>query len=97
MWTRSFWKSTAERALKTFAQALAATLTVTVLTDTDLLWPAVAAAGLAAALSVLTSLGSTAVGDSDTPSLVAEVDPVGDDEPEDDSPFPADEIRQEGV
>jgi hypothetical protein len=68
MWTLVFWKATAERAVKTFAQTLAALL---VADGTDLLnsaWVArLSVAGMAALVSVLTSVGSeTATGD---PSL----------------------------
>ncbi len=58
MWNRSFWKQTFERAIKTFAQSLTASLVVfTGLWDVD--WSASwSAAGLATLLSVLTSVGS---------------------------------------
>lgn len=58
MWNRSFWKSTAERAVKTFAQSLSASLVVvTGVYDVD--WKiSLSGAVLAALLSVLTSIGS---------------------------------------
>lgn len=70
---REFWTSAAERAVKTFAQALAA---VGLAGATGLLgvdWPgALSAAGLAALLSVLTSVGSAPVGEPG-PSLGGEL------------------------
>ncbi len=69
--TMLFFKSLLERALKTFAQTLAAILGAGA---TDLLsvgWiQALSVAGLAALLSVLTSIGSAPLGDPATPSLV---------------------------
>lgn len=58
MWNRSFWKQTFERAIKTFAQSLTASLVVfTGLWNVD--WSAsLSAAGLATLLSFLTSIGS---------------------------------------
>lgn len=76
MWTADFWKAVAERAVKTLAQALAATLTVTVTAAggfTDVAWAAaLSAAGLAAVLSVLTSIVSAGATDG-SPSLASEV------------------------
>ena len=72
---KTFWLATLERALKTFAQALLATLGV----DAALLsvnWPQVlSVAGGAALLSVLTSIGSAKLpmGEPGSPSLVPEV------------------------
>ena len=63
MLNHTFWRSTFERAVRTFAQALAAVLTAGA---TDLLsvpWEAaLSTAGLAAVLSVLTAVGSAGVG-----------------------------------
>lgn len=73
MWTVSFWKQSAERAIKSAAQILL------------LLWAgdglfnvidadfevAAGAAGGAALLSLLTSIASSGVGPSDGPSLVS--------------------------
>lgn len=70
---RGFWVATAERAVKTAAQAAAAMLVAagTGLLDTD--WVAAASvAGMAAVLSVLTSVGSAGVG-VPGPSLAGEV------------------------
>lgn len=62
MFTLVFWKAAAERSLKTFAQAAAALLVGngTGLLDTD--WRSVlSVAGIAAVVSVLTSIGSDAL------------------------------------
>ena len=73
MLTSSFWKKTAERAVKTVAQTLLATLTVGTLPDVALNWRmALLAAGLAGLVSVLTSVASTGTADQDSPSLVKE-------------------------
>jgi hypothetical protein len=60
IWTRAFWKGATERAVKTFGQTLAAVLVaaeVVGLFDVD--WPgALSAAGLAAAVSLFTSIGN---------------------------------------
>jgi hypothetical protein len=72
MWTRAFWKATAERAVKTFAQALLAVMTADGFGLLDADWPArLSAAGLAAVLSLLTSIGSAGAGNSG-PSLSTE-------------------------
>jgi len=72
IWTAAFWKAAAERAIKTFAQALVAFLAVgTGLLDVD--WVAAASvAGMAALLSLLTSIGSDLVSPTPGPSLVGE-------------------------
>lgn len=72
MRTREFWVSTGERALKTFAQSLTATLIVfTGVLEVD--WVnSLSAAGLATVISVLTSIGSAGVGPDGSPSLVGE-------------------------
>ena len=91
MFTAQFWKQAAERGVKTFAQTLAAVLTIDVLTSGNLLGPALATAAVAALLSVLTSLGSDLVGDPG-PSLVpvepAE-DPVADEDLGEDGDYSA--------
>jgi Putative lactococcus lactis phage r1t holin len=69
MFTKAFWQATGERSIKTFAQAWAAVLIAngTGLLDTE--WTSsVSVAGMAALLSVLTSVGSAGVG-PDGPSL----------------------------
>lgn len=67
--TTAFWRATAERSIKTFAQTLAALL---VADGTDLLaadWPGrLSVAGMAALVSILTSIASDAA-TGDGPSL----------------------------
>lgn len=73
MWTRIFWLKTAERALKTTAQAALSLLAVGTTSLLSVPWPAVAAvSGLAGLVSVLTSIASSGVADSSSPSLVKE-------------------------
>lgn len=76
MWTKAFWRAAAERSIKTFAQTAAALLVAagTGLLDSD--WQSTASvAGMAALLSVLTSVGSAGIG-PDGPSLASEsIDP----------------------
>ena len=75
MWTADFWKAIAERAIKTFAQAAAAMLVAAGVGLLDADWVAVASvAGMAAVVSVLTSIGSAAATDG-SPSLASEVLP----------------------
>ena len=72
MWTAEFWKATAERSVKTFAQTAAALLVAagTGLLDSD--WQTTGSvAGMAALLSVLTSVGSSSFGHPG-PSLTTE-------------------------
>ena len=67
MWTLDFWKDTAERAVKTFAQAVVALLTAGATTILDVDWTqAASVGGLAALVSVLTSIASTGIGDHHT-------------------------------
>jgi hypothetical protein len=59
LWTSAFWKGASERAVKTFAQTLAAVFVVgtTGLLDVD--WQAsLSVAGAAALASLLTSIGN---------------------------------------
>lgn len=77
--TRTFLTDTAERAAKTFAQALVAVLTVqgvSGILDVDWL-RALSVAGLAALVSFLTSVASYKVGNSGTASLTDVVEPAG--------------------
>lgn len=72
IWSKPFWTAAAERSIKTFAQALAALLIAdgTGLLESD--WAArLSAAGMAALISVLTSVASNGTGDPG-PSLVGE-------------------------
>ncbi|AZM51432.1 holin [Streptomyces sp. WAC 01529] len=63
MWTAAFWKATAERAIRTFAQALAAVLVAGATSLLDVAWGAAfATAGLAALLAVLTAIGASGAG-----------------------------------
>lgn len=78
MWTRQFWLETLERAIKSFAGALASCLSIagaSNLADGVPIWslPWAASLGIAAtvtAYSILISLGSAGVGPADSPSLV---------------------------
>ncbi len=75
MWTKSFWLSLLERALKTFAQTLIALWPLGEnafgLLDVD--WQSsLSIAGLAAAVSALTSIASAGIGPDGSPSLVGE-------------------------
>jgi hypothetical protein len=71
MWTTVFWKDAAERAVKTAAQVF---VTVLIAAGTDLLdtdWKAaLAAAGMAAVLSLATSIASGAINPTGTASLL---------------------------
>jgi hypothetical protein len=74
MWTTDFWKATAERALKTLAQTLLSVVVVggVVLNIFTVDWMNALGIGLGAMLvSVLTSILSSFVGSSDSPSLVS--------------------------
>jgi hypothetical protein len=69
--TGSFWSQTVERAVKTFAQAAVALLTGDGLGLLSVDWQNVASvAGLAALVSVLTSVGSGQISRNGTPNLV---------------------------
>jgi hypothetical protein len=73
MFAKSFWVATLERAVKTFAQAVAAMLMAGGFGLIDAPWlDALSAGGMAAVLSVLTSVGSATWGpNKGTPSLSA--------------------------
>ncbi|MFB9378616.1 holin [Kineococcus gynurae] len=76
--TGAFWQATGERALRTFAQTAAATAIVDATGVLDVDWVNVASvSGLAAFLSVATSLAAIPVG-GNGPSLttVEQVSPV---------------------
>lgn len=71
MWTVGFWKETAERAVKTFAQTAAAILVTNEVGDLGASWKGIlATAAVAAAASVLTSIGSVKAGEPNSPSAV---------------------------
>jgi hypothetical protein len=72
MFTATFWKLAAERAIKTAAQTLLLTIGAAQGADLFQLDWATAAAGAAAGLvlSLLTSIVSAPFGDTGTPSLV---------------------------
>lgn len=75
MWTLDFWKDTAERAIKTFAQAVVAGLTAGVTGILEVDWiTVVSVSALAALVSVLTSVASAPFSSRGTASLVAEVE-----------------------
>jgi hypothetical protein len=70
VWTTAFWKASAERAIKTFAQAFAAFLVANATGILDIDWGnAASVAGLATLLSVLTSIGSDVMTSAPGPSL----------------------------
>ena len=75
MWRVLFWKATAERAIKTFAQSFLAAVGVGAVTLASIGWlQALTLAGVATLLSVLSSLASAKVnapeGESASPSLL---------------------------
>jgi hypothetical protein len=72
VFTLIFWQATAERAVKSFAQALAAMLGTGGVGLLDVAWTtSLSVAGMTALLSVLTSLSSVKIGDVGMPSLVS--------------------------
>lgn len=71
MWKVTFWRQTAERAVKTLAQSALAMITVAGLGLLDVDWIAVGSvAGLAAFASVLSSIASSGIGEPGDPSAV---------------------------
>jgi hypothetical protein len=71
MYTWNFLRQTAERAVKVFAESLAALLLASNAGLLDAPWgTSLSAAGMAALVSVLVSIGSRPVGPPDSPSLV---------------------------
>ena len=77
--TKQFLADLIERAVKTFAQALVAVLTVQGVSGVlDVDWPrALSVTALAALVSALTSLASEGLGRSGTASLTKAVQPAG--------------------
>ena len=72
MFTASFWKQAAERALRTVAQALVAVIAATSFDWFSADWRAIAGTALTAGvLSLLTSIASAGIGEKGTPSIVA--------------------------
>jgi hypothetical protein len=72
MFTSRFWQLASERAVKTFAQSLVAILSATGVGLLTAPWTtALCTAGMAALLSVLTSMASAPVGEPDTPNLLS--------------------------
>lgn len=79
MRTKEFWMDTAERAAKTLAQNLAATMSVALASTAiwDIDWRySVGVALTATVYSVLTSVGSAGLRNPESPSLVAPKTPV---------------------
>jgi len=73
VFTLDFWRSSAERALRTLAQVLLSMIVVGETGFLDVDWiQAASVAGLAAVASVLMSIVATGVGDKGTASLVRE-------------------------
>lgn len=71
MWSKQFWRDTAERAIKTVAQTAVALLGTGAIGLLDVDWVQVASVStLAGIVSVLTSIGSDNIGAKGTPSLV---------------------------
>lgn len=74
IWTKMFWKATAERAIKTAAQTAATVIGGNLVNAWELDYGQVAGLTLGGAmLSVLTSIGSAKVTDTPGPSLGPEV------------------------
>ena len=77
MFELAFWKDAAERAVKTCAQSLLATLTLSGVDVLHLDWvQSLSVAGTATVISVLTSVVSAGVGNSGTASLTNAVEPA---------------------
>ena len=76
MWSKQFWKDTAERTIRTFAQALLALIGTNVVAITTLDWPQMLlAAATAAVITVLTCVVATGVGVKGDPSFIGEAKP----------------------
>lgn len=77
MFTLTFWKDAFERAVKTFAQSLLATLTLSGVDVVHLDWgQTLSVAATATVISVLTSLLSAGVANTGTASLSKAVEPA---------------------
>lgn len=73
MWTKQFWVDAAERAIRTFAQALIAILGAGAVNILTVDWVQALSVGAGAAiLSILTSIASSGFGVKGTPSLLPE-------------------------
>lgn len=71
MFGRYFWQSTAERAVKSFAQSLLALLSAGQIGLLQVAWlTTLSTAGMATLLSVLSSVASSRIGAAGTPSAV---------------------------
>lgn len=71
MFTATFWKSAAERAIKTVAQALIAVIAATTFDWFTADWQAIAGtAATAGVLSLLSSIASAGIGDKGSTSLM---------------------------
>lgn len=69
--TKNFWLKTFERAVKTFAQTLAALIGVDAVRLLDIDWPFILeVSATACLLSVLTSIASSGIGERNTPGVV---------------------------
>ena len=76
MRTRRFWVDAAERAIRTFAQALIGAITAGLVVTDAAQWKAAGiAAAVAALVSLLTSVAASGVGDPVSPSLLPEAAP----------------------
>ncbi|GLZ76860.1 hypothetical protein Afil01_16670 [Actinorhabdospora filicis] len=72
MWTWNFWKQTLERAIKTAAQVAAALLGVAGMGILDVNWKSIGSiVALAVLASLLTSIATSGIGQTDSPSAVA--------------------------
>ncbi|WP_081278880.1 holin [Mycolicibacterium fortuitum] len=77
IWSLTFWKDTAERALKSFAQGVILALGGGAVNVLHLDWLTLAGAGGGAALlSVLTSIVSAGVANKGTASMTSAVEPA---------------------
>lgn len=75
MWNLGFWRSAAERALRTLAQVLLSLIVVGETGFMDVDWiQALSVAGLAAVASVLMSIVASGIGDKGTASMIREED-----------------------